>query len=513
VTKPPTDASNPEPPQGSTHPLEAPQRTVISGVRWHSLGAGSVQASRLLITLVLANMLPKEVFGLIAAVQVVVGFADYFKDSGLGQAIVRRKQLEPGFLSTVFYTNLILGACISMVIWALASPLSIWLSEPEILTVLPVLGLSVFITSTGVVQRNIYARMLRFDRLAFASMLNAIVYGVAAITMAFMGLGIWAMVYGTLLGHLAGNGVLWVRTDWRPQWTYQWRCVKDIWAFCAGILGSNLSNHFLANVDRIVVQTVLGTNALASYVIAARLVTFPAQNLGRVLSSVMLPAFSSMQDDLESYRHNFIRACAGIALLTCPMMAGLMAVAPVLVASLIPDPEWQEAIPLIVWMGPLGVVLAISLPLHAIYVSLGKTMELLCYGLLFGVISIEAYLIGASYGVVGVAIAGSVTHSIMAYFYFAVPFRFINLKVRTLSKALIPYFLASAAMGLLVWVFRVWLEGEGLHARVNLILSVLLGVLIYGGLMLSLKTPALIDLMRVVGIGQRPKASSEEVTQ
>ncbi|MBL4770048.1 MAG: lipopolysaccharide biosynthesis protein [Planctomycetes bacterium] len=455
-------------------------------------------------------MLPKEVFGLIAAVQVVVGFADYFKDSGLGQAIVRRKQLETGFLSTVFYTNLILGAFISMVIWGMASPLALWLKDPEIESILPILGLSVFITSTGLVQRNIYVRMLRFDRLAFASMLNAIVYGVSAITMAFMGMGIWAMVYGTLLGHLAGNGVLWIKTDWWPRWTYNWRIVKELWLFCVGILGSNLSGHFLSNVDRIVVQVVLGTNALASYVIAARLVTFPAQNLGRVLSSVLLPAFSSLQDDLDSYRQNFIRACAGIALLTCPMMAGLMAVAPVLVSSLIPNPEWQDAIPLIVWMGPLGVVLAISLPLHAIYVSLGKSGELFCYGLLFGVISVEAYLIGSTYGVVGVAIAGSVTHTIMAYFYFAVPFKFIHLKVRTLVVALSPYFVASTAMGLLVWMLRVWLEGMGLDVRLNLGLSVLLGVLVYGTLMLALKAPALLDLMRVVGMRRATPSTSEE---
>ncbi|MCA9002574.1 MAG: lipopolysaccharide biosynthesis protein, partial [Planctomycetes bacterium] len=416
MTQDPT-SPNSEPNASSQSPLEKPQRTVFSGVRWHSLGAGSVQLSRLLITLVLANMLPKEVFGMIAAVQVVVGFADYFKDSGLGQAIVRRKQLDASFLSTVFYTNLVLGAVISTVIWLLAHPLAAWLKEPEIRTILPVLGTSVFLTSTGIVQRNVYVRMLRFDRLAFASTLNAIVYGASAIFMAYHGFGIWSMVYGTLLGHVAGNGILWVKSDWHPSWTFDWRHVKEVWKFCLGILGSNLSNHFLANVDRIVVQTVLGTNALASYVIAARLVTFPAQNLGRVLSGVMLPAFSSMQDDLDSYRKNFVRACSGIALLTSPMMAGLMAVAPVLIGALIPKPEWRDAIPLIVWMGPLGLVMAISLPLHAIYVSLGRSAELFVYGLLFGVISIESYLIGSAYGVVGVAVAGSVTHSIMAYFY------------------------------------------------------------------------------------------------
>ncbi len=507
------DPSNQEPAPRSTNPLEAPQRTVVSGVRWHSLGAGSVQVSRLLITLVLVNLLPtKEEFGQIVAVQMIVGFAEYFKDAGIGQAIVRRKRLVPGFLSTLFYTNLVLGATITVVIGLMAAPLAGWLNEPEIRSLLPVLGLSIFITSTGVVQRSIYARLLRFDRLAFANMLNAIVYGISAITLAFRGHGVWAMVYGALLGHLAGNGILWFKTDWRPRWTYQWRFIKEIRVFCVGMLGSNLSNHFLANVDRIVVQTVLGTNAIASYAIAARLVTFPAQNLGRVLTAVLLPAFSSLQDDLVTYRRNFVRGCAGIALLTCPMMAGLMAVAPVLVASLIPKPEWQEAVPLIIWMGPLGVIMAISIPLHAIYVSLGKSVELFCYGLLFGVISIEAYLLGSSYGVAGVAIAGTLIHLIMAYFYFAVPLRFIQLKVRVLVMALVPYFLSSIAMGLLVWMLRLWLEGQGIPVQINLALSILLGIVVYCGLMWGLKSPAVLDLMRIAGIQKIRKTSSEGVT-
>ncbi|HPF13005.1 MAG TPA: hypothetical protein PLJ12_01965, partial [Planctomycetota bacterium] len=66
---PESQVPNPEPGDHS----HAPQRSVFSGARWHSFGAGSVQASRLLISLVLANMLGRELFGLMAAVQVIVG--------------------------------------------------------------------------------------------------------------------------------------------------------------------------------------------------------------------------------------------------------------------------------------------------------------------------------------------------------------------------------------------------------------------------------------------------------
>ncbi|MCP5021801.1 MAG: lipopolysaccharide biosynthesis protein [bacterium] len=501
---------SPEPNPSSTDALEAPQRTVFSGVRWHSLGAGSVQVSRLLIALVLANWLGTDLFGLVASVQLVVGFADYFKDAGLGQAIVRRKKLEPSFLSTVFYANLAMGASVSLVIWFLSPVIADWLQEPRIAGVLPVLGLSAFITSTGVVQRNLYARMMRFDRLAMANFLNAAVYGVSALTLAWLDYGIWSIVWGTLMGHIVGNGVLWVHKVWRPQWAFEFRFLRETFGFCVGVLGSNLTSHFLSNVDRLVVQVVMGTSALGSYAIAARLVTFPAQNLGRMLTAVMLPAFSRLQEDLEEYRLKFIRSCAGIAMLTCPMMAGLMAVAPILVTALFSKPEWEAAIPLIIVMGPLGMVLAISLPLHAIYVSLGRSLELLFYGVLFGIVSLEAYLIGSLHGAIGVAIAGTLTHLIMAHFYFTVPLRFIHLRVRTLVLALVPYFVTSTVMGLVVWRVRIVLESWEVDPRINLALCVILGALLYGGAMWRMQTQALQDLLRFVGKRRAVKGRSTE---
>ncbi|MCB9906259.1 MAG: lipopolysaccharide biosynthesis protein [Planctomycetes bacterium] len=464
-----------------------------------------------MISLVLANMLGRELFGLMAAVQVIVGFADYFKDAGIGQAIVRRPKLEPGFLSTVFFANLVMGAAISGVIWALAVPMSHLIHEPQAISVLPVLGLSIFISSFGVVQRSLCVRTMRFDRLALSNLVNAVVYGVVAVGLAYLGWGIWAMVLGTLAGQLSSNVVLWLQTSWQPAPTFHFAYLREIWVFCAGILGSNLVNHFLNNIDRMVVQVFLGTSVLGSYAIAARLVTFPAQNLGRMLTAVLLPSFSRLQDNLELYRENFLRSCAGIAMLTCPMMVGLMAVAPILVESLFHDPEWQEAIPLIVWMGPLGIVFAISLPLHTIYVSLGRSMELMVYGILFGIISAEAYLLGSLHGVKGVAIAGTLTHTVMSYFYFAVPFRFIHLKVRRLVRVLFPYFAVSGAMGLLVWGLRDLLTQAGLDPRINLVCCVVLGAAFYGGILWRFKPPAMEDMLRFVGMRRRSASSPVEV--
>lgn len=499
MTQPPPDSPKPKRSE-RLESLETPQKSVFSGARWHSMSSSFVQLARLFITIVLANQLGPEVFGLMAAVQVIVGFADYFKDAGIGQAIVRRPQLEPGFLSTMFYTNLALGAFISAVLWFSAPTLASLINEPEeAVQVLQVLGLSVFITATGVVQRSVYARVMRFDRLALANILNGLTYGAVAIVLAYLGYGIWAMVWGVIVGHVFGNGILWFQVQWLPSRRYSFAFVRDIWVFSVGVLGSNLSNNFLNNIDRMVVQIVLGSKALGSYAIAARLVTFPARNLGRALTSVMLPAFSRLQGDLALYRQSLLRSCAGVALVTCPIMLGLMAVAPTLVEALFHDPEWRAAIPLIIYMGPLGIVLSVSLPLSAVYVSLGRSMQLFLYGLVFGIISLQAYLIGSLHGVVGVAISGTLMHTLMSYFYFAVPFRYVHLSVGQLLRTIAPYLWVSTVMGAAVWGLRIGLEAAHWHPLAILVVCVAVGVLLYGGVMLWLNTGAVRDLKRFIG--------------
>lgn len=470
----------------------------FKSTRWNSIGAGSVQFVRFGVSLILFNSLGDEVVGVMAMALVVTGFLDWFKDFGTGQAVVQAEELKPGFLSTVFYTNMLLAVGLSG-LTALGARAFAWaFEEPALIELLPWLGLSFVITAFGLVQRNLFVRQMRFDRLALANLLNAAVYGVVAISMASQGFGIWSLIVGTLSGYIASNLSLWIGSSWKPRTVFHTEHLKQITPFCLGMLGSNMSNFAFQNVDRFVVGRFLGSGPLGQYALALRLINFPVRAISRMLLSVMLPTFSRLQDDMEEFRAKFLRACSGITLVVAPMMAGLAATAPALVEGFMND-EWLPAIPVIVIMTPLGLIYSVAGLSSTIYVSMGRTTELFRWSLIFGVIVTLGYCAGLPWGVFGVATTATLTHLGLSYLYFAVPFRMINLRVSALVACVYPLILAGSLMGFLVYLLRLALESSGVGPRVVVLLCVPAGLLLYGLVIWRVRPPALNDLVQLLG--------------
>ncbi|MFT7677151.1 MAG: O-antigen/teichoic acid export membrane protein [Planctomycetota bacterium] len=472
---------------------------VFRSTRWNSLGAGCVQLVRLGVSLVLFDHLGPSDVGLMAMALVVVGFLDWFKDFGTGQAVVQAKTHEPGFLSTVFYVNLLLAVSLSTLIWVLAEPIAWLFDEQRVADLLPLLGLSFVITAFGLVQRNLYARAMRFDRLAFANMINAVVYGVVAIGMALNDYGVWSMVVGTLVGYMASNLSLWFGTSWRPELAFSLEHLNKIKGFCLGLLGSNMANFTLQNMDRVVIGRFLGTEALGLYALGLRLINFPVRAISRMLMGVLLPAFARLQEDLDIYHAKFLRACAGITMIVAPMMAGLAATAPVLVEGFM-KPKWLPAVPIIIAMTPLGLIYSVSGLTGTIYVSLGRTTELFRWSLIFGLVSLVGYAAGLPWGVFGVACSASVTQLLLVYFYFAIPFRMIGLSVSKLATCLAPFILASGVMGTAVVLTRIGLSAYGFGPKLVCLICVGVGVSLYVGFIWRLRPPALRDLVKLLGV-------------
>ncbi len=485
-----------------TKPADGPEPygkgSFFRSTRWNSVGAGSVQLVRFGVSLVLFKELRNEIVGLMAMALVVTGFLDWFKDFGTGQAVVQAKKLEPGFLSTVFFTNMALAVVLSILVAATAQPVAWLFGEPELAPLLPWLGLSFIITAFGLVQRNIYVRLMRFDRLAAANLINAVVYGAVAIWMAYNGYKVWSLVVGTLAGYVASNLSLWLGSTWRPRMVFSKDHLQAIKPFCLGMLGSNMSNYLFQNVDRLVVGRFLGAGALGYYALGLRLINFPVRAISRMLLSVMLPTFSRLQDDMPEYQAKFLRACAGITLIVAPMMAGLAVTADPLVHGFMND-DWSPAIPIIIVMTPLGLIYSVAGLASTIYVSMGRTTELFRWSVIFGILVFVGYCAGLPWGVLGVATSATITHLMLSYLYFAVPFKMIDLKVTRLWTSMTPMVIASLAMGLLVFGLRLVLERAGLGPKATVFLCAPAGLVIYAAMIWRARPPALSDLMQLLG--------------
>ena len=150
------------------------------------------------VGIALARLLTPAIFGQVAMVVVVTGFAGMLTDFGFGAALVQREDVAERHLSSVFWLN-IGGGVLLTAIFALAAPLvAAFYREETLETLTVVFSLSFILGSFGIVQRTLLIKGLNFRRLAEIEMASVALGGVAAIVAAIYGWGVWSLAVNTL---------------------------------------------------------------------------------------------------------------------------------------------------------------------------------------------------------------------------------------------------------------------------------------------------------------------------
>src|SRR5690606_38424357 len=152
----------------------------------------------------------------------------------------------------------------------------------------------------------------------------------------------------------------------------------------------------------LLIGKVWGEDALRIYERAYKLMMLPWQQISAPLQSVIVPTLSRLNDDPERYRRAYFQAVGVFQLVSCPLMAFVAVMAPQLV-DLFFGPGYEEAGPVLRWLAVSGVVQPLSNSLGWLYISQGRTGELMRWGLWSSVLVLLSFLIGLPWGPLGVA--------------------------------------------------------------------------------------------------------------
>lgn len=453
------------------------RQSATSGVRWSLFSQGGQQLIQVVTTAILAHLLSPSDFGLVAMAMVVIGFVSLFKDLGTSAAVIQRKNLSAALLSSVYWTNVAFGLFAMFVVYGLAPLAAIFYRELRIIPLLRVLSITLFVSALGILHQALLERDLAFHTLSKMEISSAAFGSIIGIGSALLGAGVWSMVYQSLAVTMATTTLLWLCTPWRPRMIFAWTEVKSISTYSLSLTGFNIFNYFARNADYILIGRFLGARDLGYYTLAYRLMLYPLQSISGAIGRVMFPAYSHMQDDDAMIRRAYLNAAGAIALITFPMMLGLIALSELFILTVFGS-QWVAVIVLLMILAPVGLVQSIGTTVGAIYQAKGRTDWMLRWGIGAGLLVMLAFVIGLRWGIVGVATAYAVISLILTYPGFAIPFRLINLPVRDLGAVLWRPFLSGLLMLAVVLALKAALPTD-LPSGLALGILVLTGIVTY----------------------------------
>jgi O-antigen/teichoic acid export membrane protein len=215
------------------------------------------------------------------------------------------------------------------------------------------------------------------------------------------------------------------------------------------------------------------------------------------MGGVVFPAFSSIQDRPEELRRGFLASVRLVEVIAVPLCLGLLIAAEPIVRVVFGD-QWLEAIPVLRVLAIYAWVYSLGYHVGGLYKAIGRPDILLRLSLLTLVIIIPALLIGARFGIIGVAVGHLVAVLIRRIISLKLATYFVNVSIGDIFRELRPSFLAALVMAPLVLVVS-FLSAQ-MNPFLQLALIVPTGAVSYLGVLWWLEKENLIRLLRMVKV-------------
>ena len=447
---------------------------VLSGFLWRLFERFGARGVELIVALVLANVLDPDLFGSIALVLVVITIMQVFVDSGLGNALIQKKDADNKDFSTVFFFNIVFCAFLYTILFIASPFFANFYDDPSLTPIIRVLGLTVVFSGVKNVQLAYVSRNLQFKRFFFSTLGGTIFAAVAGIVLAFKGYGMWALVIQSVSNTAIDTIILWITVKWKPEFYFSFKRLKVLFAYGWKLLVSQLLDTGYEQLRSLIIGKMYTKSDLAFYDRANQFPSFLTTNINTSIDTVLFPAMSGVQDDTERVKSMTRRAMKTSIFLMAPMMAGLAACSTQIVSLILSD-VWAPVVPYM-------IILCVSYtfyPLHTANLNaikaLGRSDMFLKLEIIKKIVGLTLLLISMWHGVMAIAVSMLINSFICQIINTWPNKKLINYGYFEQLKDIIPTILLAWGMGGIVYCVNFL----GLSNLITLVIQIPLGVAIY----------------------------------
>lgn len=452
-------------------------KKVVTNFLWRFMERIGSQGLTFVMSIVLARLLDPSVYGTIALVTVFTTIMQVFIDSGLGTALVQKKDADDVDFSTVFYFNLVMCSILYIGMFLAAPLIAAFYELPELTPIVRVISLTLLVSGVRNVQQSYVSKHMIFKRFFYATLGGTIGAAVLGIVMALAGFGVWALVAQKLFNDVIGTLILWVTVKWRPKAAFSFQRFKSLFSYGWKLLLSNLLETVYQDLRQLIIGKMYTTEDLAFYNKGHQFPRVIVTNINSSIDSVLFPAMSSQQDDKTRVKAMTRRAIKTSTYIMMPLMMGLAMCAEPIIRILLTE-KW---LPSVFYMRIFCFTMAFY-PIHTANLNAIKAMgrsdlflrlEVLkkIVGMIALLISMWISVEAMAYSLLSTTILSQIINS------------FPNKKLLDYSylqqiKDMVPQILLSVFMGVVVYIVTFL----PISPYLVLLIQIPLGIVVYAGL-------------------------------
>lgn len=449
-------------------------KSVLSNFIWRFLERCGAQGVTLIVSIVLARLLDPNVYGTIALVTIFTTIMQIFVDSGMGNALIQKKDADDLDFSSVFYFNIVMCSVLYLIMFFLAPFIAKFYKIPELTAVVRVLSLILVISGVKNVQQAYVSRHLMFKRFFFATLGGTIGAAIIGIIMAYFGFGVWALVAQMLFNTTIDTLILWITVKWRPKKMFSMQRLKSLFSYGWKLLISALLDTVYNNIRQLIIGKVYTKSDLAYYNNGKKYPEYLVSNINTAIDSVLLPTMSNEQNHPERVKSMTRRAIKTATFIIMPLMVGFAVCSRQLVSLILTD-KWLPSVPFM-------QIFCISFAFYPIHTAnlnaikaMGRSDLFLKLEIIKKSIGVVTIIIAIKFGVMAMAYSMLITSFISQVVNSFPNKELLNYSYLEQVKDMLPQIILSLVMGAIVYAVT-FLK---LSSVITLVIQIPVGVVVY----------------------------------
>ena len=334
---------------------------ISSSTKWSFVGEVIAKLITPVTSMVLARVLTPDAFGIIAAINMIISFADIFKDAGFQKYLIqhnfRSKKDLYSMANVAFISNIFLSLIIVGIIFIFREQIATLVGCQGLGNVISIASIQIFLTSISSIQTSLYRKNFEFKKLFYFRIVTAFIPLIITVPVAYITRSYWALIIGNLSSALTNSILLTIFSEWKPTFYFSFSLLREMFSFGIWNFGENIAIWLTSWIDTMLIGNTFSQYYLGIYKNSLNLVNSCMALITASIIPVLYSAFSSIQNDEQEFKKVYFYYQKIIAFVLFPIGILIFSFKDMITLILLGS-QWREASDII---GIWGLMCSISI--------------------------------------------------------------------------------------------------------------------------------------------------------
>ncbi len=443
---------------------------------WLGISGALIQFLSIFRSIILARLLTPEMFGLIGICMILTRGIETFTRPGFVAALIHRKHDVEEAKYTVFTLLSARGIFLAVLIFSVSPFMASFYDDEIIQAMLMFMSINFILTGFTNINTVLQQKNLNFRKLAYLDQTVSILSTIIAITAAFYYRSVWSLVIAYVANGFLQLIFSYILIPGKVGFKWNQKIAKELFSYGKYVTASAMVLYFATEIDSALIGKIIGITELGYYVLAFTTANMATTYISKMLSRIMFPAYSKLQDKPEALRTAYINVFSMVVVITVPIATTIIFFAPQLMVAVYGE-QWLPAAEPLIILSIFGIIRSVS-SLTGFFLNgvgrpeIGFRNSLVRLVLL----SISIYPLIIYFGLEGAAIAVTFAIGIQSLLGIRGVMTIIQLETKDLLVQLYPQFIKLIIILATYFIFEMYFDTYDI---LNLVFIILAGATLY----------------------------------